>query len=216
MFMFTIKFRSVLIVMLIATSFSFAFSPSPAVDHSGPASHVAKPAVGHEGSASIALKPGDDLRSFTSIVPIHPIFVSVTEINHNARDKNLEIACKIFTDDLETVLAKATGQKIDLFNPKDTALTGRQISDYISKHLLLKVDGKPVTLSFLGFEREQDAVWSYFEVNNVAGVPKNLAIMNNLLYDNFKQQINLMHVTVAGKRQSTKLDYPESDAAFAW
>jgi hypothetical protein len=147
---------------------------------------------------------------------LHPIYVSVTEINHNPHDKNLEIACKIFTDDLETVLAKATGQKIDLFNPKDTALTGRQIMSYISKHLVLKVDGRAVALTFLGFEREQDAVWSYFEVKNLASAPKSVTITNDLLYDNFKQQINLMHVTVNGKRQSTKLDYPESQVAFSW
>jgi hypothetical protein len=29
----------------------------------------------------------------------HPFFISVTEINHNSGDKNLEISCKIFTDD---------------------------------------------------------------------------------------------------------------------
>ena len=33
----------------------------------------------------------------------HPFFVSVTEINHNAKDKTIEIACKIFTDDFETL-----------------------------------------------------------------------------------------------------------------
>ena len=33
----------------------------------------------------------------------HPIFVSVTEIEHNAKDKTLEISCKIFTDDLEKI-----------------------------------------------------------------------------------------------------------------
>ena len=38
--------------------------------------------------------------------PVHPFFVSVTEINHNAGDKNLEISCKIFTDDFEAALAE--------------------------------------------------------------------------------------------------------------
>ena len=33
-------------------------------------------------------------------VTYHPIFVSVTEIEHNNKDKTLEISCKIFTDDL--------------------------------------------------------------------------------------------------------------------
>lgn len=147
---------------------------------------------------------------------LHPIFISVTEINHNPQDKDLEIACKIFTEDFEAVLAKATGSKIDLINPRDTVLTGRQIQDYIGKHLVLKLDGKPVALTFIGFEREQDAVWSYFQVNNVATAPKNVAVMNNLLYENYPQQINLMHVTVSGKRQSTKLDNPESAASFSW
>jgi uncharacterized protein DUF6702 len=146
----------------------------------------------------------------------HPIFISVTEINHNPKDKDLEIACKIFTEDLETVLAKATGAKIDLIHPKDTVLTGRQIQDYIGKHLVLRLDGKPVVLSFIGFEREQDAVWSYFQVNNIAAAPKTVSIMNNLLYENYPQQINLMHVTIGGKRQSTKLDNPESAASFSW
>ena len=34
----------------------------------------------------------------------HPIFVSVTQIDHNATDKTLEISCKIFTDDFEQTL----------------------------------------------------------------------------------------------------------------
>ena len=30
---------------------------------------------------------------------LHPFFISVTEINHNIKDKSLEVSCKIFTDD---------------------------------------------------------------------------------------------------------------------
>ncbi|MHA4844268.1 DUF6702 family protein [Flavitalea antarctica] len=148
--------------------------------------------------------------------PVHPIFVSVTELNHNPAEKTLEISCKIFTDDFEAVLTKATGSKVDLFNPKDTALTGRQITSYISKHLVITIDGKPAKLELIGFERELDAVWSYFEISQVASTPRNISVMNDLLYDNFKEQINLMHVTVAGKRKSTKLDHPESSANFSF
>ena len=37
---------------------------------------------------------------------LHPFYVSVTEINHNAADKTLEISCKMFTEDLEEILEK--------------------------------------------------------------------------------------------------------------
>ena len=165
---------------------------------------------------SEGVKPEPTKQLLTGLPPLHPIFVSVTDMNYNQKDKTMEISCKIFTDDLETVLAKATGLKIDLFNPKDTALTGKQISNYISTHLILKIDGKPVHLNFIGFERELDAVWSYFEISQVGTAPKNIAVMNDLLYDNFKQQINLMHVTVAGNRKSTKLDNPDSSFNFSF
>ena len=44
---------------------------------------------------------------------LHPIYVSVTEIEHNAKDNTLEISCKIFTGDLEAVLRKNNKIKVD-------------------------------------------------------------------------------------------------------
>ncbi len=145
--------------------------------------------------------------------PIHPFYVSVIEINHNAGDKNLEISCKIFTDDFETALGKASGTKVDLFNPRDKQAVEKQITAYIKKHLLIKLDGKPVSLEFVGFERESEAVWSYLQVSST-NPPKKIDIHNALLYDSFDQQINLMHISVGGNRKSTKLDYPDVNATF--
>lgn len=143
----------------------------------------------------------------------HPFFISVTEINHNAGDKNLEISCKIFTDDLETALLKSTGVKIDLFNPKDKQAAEKQVAAYFKKHLVIKLDNKPVVLEFVGFERENEAVWSYLQVVNTAP-PKKVDISNDLLYETFDQQINLMHISVGGNRKSTKLNYPDANASF--
>ena len=56
-----------------------------------------------------------------SLALLHPFFVSVTEINHNARDKMLEISCKTFTDDLEKSIEKTANVKLNLFNVKDKA-----------------------------------------------------------------------------------------------
>jgi hypothetical protein len=53
-------------------------------------------------------------------------------------------------------------------------------------------------------------------VKNLPAAPKSVAIKNDLLYENFREQIHLMHVTVGGKRKSTKLDYPETDVNFSW
>jgi hypothetical protein len=144
---------------------------------------------------------------------IHPYYVSVVEINHNSGDKTLEISCKIFTNDFEATLERNYKTKIDLTHPADKAAIDRFVSDYIRKRLSLKVDGKPVALSYVGFESQEEAVLSFFQVDNVPGL-KRLDITNSILHDFSDQQINIIHCTVAGKRQSTKLDYPNTNAGF--
>jgi hypothetical protein len=152
----------------------------------------------------------------SAIVPgsvSHPLYISVTEINHNSKDKILEISCKIFTNDFETVLEKVAGAKVDLSSVKDTATSDKLIAGYVERHLRLKVDGKPVQLHFVGSENENDGTWSYFQVNDVPAV-KRIDVVNELLYDGFPQQINIMHVTVGGQRQSTRVDCPAANASF--
>lgn len=143
----------------------------------------------------------------------HPLYVTVTEINHNAKDKTLEVSCKIFTNDFETALEKTLHSKTDLSEQKDKKVADKSVSDYIQKHLQLKVDGKQVALEFVGSEKETDATWSYFQVNNIAAVKK-LELTNSLLYETYEGEINLMHVTVSGIRKSEKLTNPERNVVF--
>jgi hypothetical protein len=143
----------------------------------------------------------------------HPLYISVTEINHNAKDKILEVSCKVFTNDLETVLEKMSGTKVDLSAAAEKAAADKLIDAYVEKHLRLRVDGRPVVLHFVGSEKENDGTWSYFQVNEVSAV-KRIEAVDELLYDSFNQQINILHVTVGGQRKSTRLDYPEASATF--
>ena len=143
----------------------------------------------------------------------HPLYIAVTEIKHNAKDKILEVSCKVFTNDLETVLEKVAGSRVDLSAAKDKAASDKLIADYVGRHLRLKVDGKPVQLHFVGSENEEDGTWSYFQVNDIPAVKK-IDAVNNLLYEGFEQEINIMHVTVGGERKSTRLDNPAASASF--
>jgi hypothetical protein len=145
----------------------------------------------------------------------HPYYISVVEINHNAKDKTLEISCKIFTNDFESTLEKNYKTKVDLTSPKDKAAMDKMVSDYVSKRLSLKADGRPVSYSYIGYEKQDEAIYSYFEVDNIPTVKK-LDVTNSLLHDFSDQQINIVHCIVGGKRQSTKLDYPNTSASFSW
>lgn len=144
----------------------------------------------------------------------HPFFVSVTEMEYNATEKTLEISCKVFTDDLEKALTKFTSGKVDVYNPKDKSVLEKQIASYISKHLVVKVDGKPVLLDCIGYEIEAQSTLSYYQVNQVMTAPRKIEFQNTIFYPDIEKQIGIMHVSVGGSRKSLKVDYPESYALF--
>jgi hypothetical protein len=146
---------------------------------------------------------------------LHPLHVSVLEIEHNAADKTLEISCRIFTDDFEKILAKNYKAKTDLINPPNKAAMDTLIKKYILSHLSIKADGRLVGFHYLGFENETEAVYSYIEVEKITTVKK-IEISTNIMHDMFDDQVNIIHTTVGGKRVSSKLDYPNKEAVFSF
>lgn len=144
---------------------------------------------------------------------VHPFFVSVIEINHNAKDANVEISVRIFTEDLEKTLQKYTSAKLDIINPPDKAFLEKQISNYISKKLKLTINGKPAELKYVGHEIQKESVWSYFEIPGTRGIKK-LEVDCTLLYDFESSQSNIIHVKNGGTDKSYKLDFPKSHTSF--
>ena len=146
---------------------------------------------------------------------LHPFFVSMTDINYNSKEKELEISVRIFTDDLENTLRKYHNGTIDILHAKDQKEMNGFVNDYIQKHLQLQVDGKIVQMNFLGYEEQSESIWSYFEVRNIAAVKK-IDITNSLLHDYNINQLNMLHVKANEKELSYKLDYPATNASFSF
>lgn len=158
------------------------------------------------------LQKGFDSNHSLVKVP-HPFHVSVAEINHNAKDKTLEISCKIFTDDFEDALTKKYKANVDLVQPKDKPAMDKLVSDYISNHLSIKADDKNAVMNYIGFEVENEAVYVYLQVNDVP-VLKKASVTDTILHDLFTDQTEIIHVIVNGNRKSMKIDYPVSQALF--
>ncbi len=143
----------------------------------------------------------------------HPYYVSVTDIKYNEQEKTIQLSCRIFTDNLEDALEKIYKKELDILHPKDRKEIDALLTDYLSKHVKMKVNGKTQTFTFIGYEKEEEAVWCYLEIKN-AELPKTLTIENTLLYDYLTQQMNMVHTEVKGKKQSSKLTNPEKEFVF--
>lgn len=154
-------------------------------------------------------------KATTNEKAFHPFYVSVVEIHHNSPEKALEVSCRIFIDDMENVLKQNYKTAVDLSSAKQQAQNDKLVADYIAKHLALNADGKALSLAYVGYEKDSESVFCYFEVPGVTTV-KNLKLTNSILQDLTSDQINIMHVTVGGTRKSYKLDYPKKEASFTF
>ena len=146
---------------------------------------------------------------------LHPLFISVTEIEHNKKEKTVEISCKIFTDDFEKTLRMNNKQKVDLLNPALKSQMEKLVNNYIQQHLIVQIDSRQVAMKFLGYEQQEEGITSYFQIDNIASIKK-IQVFNNLLYEFNVQQMGIIHAIVNGNRKSSKLNNPEANALFEW
>lgn len=140
----------------------------------------------------------------------HPFYISMTDINYNAKSKSMEVSVRIFTDDFEKTLRKNCNCKIDLTAKENTISMKPLVDQYILKHLQIKVNGQMLALKFKGYQKEDESTWNYFEAENVQS-PMKINITNTLLHDYKEEQINMLHINVNSKEKTEKLDWPEKD-----
>ena len=88
----------------------------------------------------------------------------MADIKYNAKTHHLNISIKLFINDIEEALKKTSTKSIDLLNPKNKLDMELELTNYIKQRFSIDVNLKPTKLNFIGYEREEDAIWIYFEV----------------------------------------------------
>jgi hypothetical protein len=142
----------------------------------------------------------------------HPFYLSVTEVSVKSKEKIVEVSCKIFIDDFQQALFNEQKKSVNL--QTNNSVNKDIVSKYVQSRLAITI-GKPITLKFLGYEIEEDAVWCYFE-SQLTSNSKNIYIQNNILCNTLSGQANIVHCIYNKQRKSTKLNCPETKASFGF
>lgn len=136
---------------------------------------------------------------------LHPIHVTVTEIEYDEKSKSLEIMMRVFIDDFETTLREKLNQPdLDILEPKNGQTTDQLIENYLKDHFSVTIDKKLQKSQYLGHEQDSDAFVFYIEVTNVKKW-KTIRVFNDILTDMHEDQSNLVHVTVKDEVKSLRL-----------
>ena len=151
---------------------------------------------------------------YAFLVWMHPVHISVTEIDYSEKDKALQITSRIFIDDLELAIQKELNQpELDIMTPKNGLTTDKLVSDYLNKHVRVKLDGKPQKLNYLGHEVEEAALICYVEIGNVKKV-KSIEVFDDVIMVIHSDQSNLVHVTYKSPVKSTRLTGEKPSEVF--
>jgi hypothetical protein len=156
------------------------------------------------------------IHALTLMFCLHPIHVTVTEIEFDEKEKSLEIMMRVFIDDYELAMRKHLNQpELDILSPTNGMTVDQMTTSYLKNHFRITLDSKPQNVNYLGHEREGDAFIFYIEVSNVKKF-KTIQIMNDILTELHDDQSNLVHVTVRDVVKSLRLtqDTPADKLTF--
>ncbi len=145
----------------------------------------------------------------------HPFYVSVCQIDYNSDTNSLEITLKLFTDDLESVLAKNDAEELHLGSEKEAESADSLISAYIAEKLTIAVEGKQQSWEYLGKETDIEVTWCYLEISDVPAFRK-LEIDSRIFLAKFETQQNIIHVNTGTEKKSLLLQRGESSGVLTF
>ncbi len=153
---------------------------------------------------------------YSFLIGLHPVHISVTEINYNEKSKSLQIISRIFVDEMELgVRAQRKEKDLDILEPKNGLATKQLIKNYLDAHFKIKIDGKPAKLNFLGHEKEDISLVCYIEIENIKKM-KTLEVFNDLITEIHDDQSNLVHVTFKSPVKSARLTRDNTSEIFTF
>jgi hypothetical protein len=134
----------------------------------------------------------------------HTYHSSILELRLNPQQQQVELALKVFTDDLENALSRGRPQHLSLQDPRAVPLADA----YLRSHLELALPYTssrqlrlPLTLQFVGMQAEKDAYWLYAKAK-LPRAATAIWLRNTVLLDLFSDQMNIVNAEGNNKKAS--------------
>lgn len=125
----------------------------------------------------------------------HPIYISNTEINYKEDTKKIEIAIKIFSDDLQEAISKKHGTTIEIGTEREPENAEDLIMKYLQENFKIELNGANVPFEYVHRYLEKKdffALWILVQVPKVRTI-KSLKLYNNILIDTHSEQQNIIN-----------------------
>jgi hypothetical protein len=139
--------------------------------------------------------------SLLSFSVVHKYYVSVTDIEYVKDKESVQISSRVFIDDFEKMLRDRYDEKITLDIGKDESQIDIYTERYLKNKFRIKINNQDQEFEFLGKEYEDDLVYFYLEIAGISEI-NSFEIVNQVLFDVFEEQQNLVKTKINSKNKS--------------
>lgn len=129
---------------------------------------------------------------------MHPVHVTVTNMDFNAKQRSFDISIKIFADDVEGAIQKKQNVSLFLGKSNENKEADKYLEEYIRNNFNLSINSDKFAerkLKMVRKEMSEGAAWLYFTYS-ISGKIKTLQVQNSLLNDYYPDMTNLVIIKV--------------------
>ena len=135
---------------------------------------------------------------------VHKYYVAVFQLEYVPKKKEVQMASRLFIDDLEAAMNKKYGKKFYFCTPKELPEATDYLKQYFAENIHIKINGNAGTLKYLGRETEDDVLICYYTLPAEKAITT-LNITNTVLLEAYSEQQNIIHAKVNGAKKSLML-----------
>ncbi|RMG72819.1 MAG: hypothetical protein D6722_04730 [Bacteroidetes bacterium] len=156
------------------------------------------------------------IQASPAVLPSHPIYVSVCEIDYNPETQHLEVALRMFIDDIEAAMEAEGLSNLRIGSPAEAPEAPQYLERYLRQHLRFAAGGAALPMDFLGTSVNQDVIWCYFEVKGLPPAPGTIKLTNTILLDWLEEQKNIVYFRSQGAQTNLLLRHGKSEAIVSY
>lgn len=143
----------------------------------------------------------------------HEYYVSVTKVEYVKEQQSLQVISQIFIDDFEKLIQQRYDDSIALDILDESDMVDKYMEKYLKAKLHIKINTGNTDFKFLGKEYKDDIVYCYIEIENVSEI-KTIEITNEVLFDLYLEQQNIVRTKINGKDKSFILVFDNRSAVL--
>jgi hypothetical protein len=142
---------------------------------------------------------------------IHKYYISVTQVEYVKEKQALQITSRIFIDDFESLLRERYDGGITLAKKNEPESINKYVERYLKEKINIRINESDIDFIFIGKEYDGDIMRCFMEVEAVENI-ESIEIKNEVLFDLYTEQQNLIKLKVNSKQKSYILSPQNNNA----